>query len=87
MTRLEVFKWGILTPLLLKEGLGVVCLNLTPNGMIFSELFPTTPTRVYQNATEATCRGIFLYLPARNVLIFSSCFADKYKNMSLPSTM
>ena len=43
MTRLEVFKWGIPTPLLLKDGLGVVCLNLTPNGMIFSELFPTTP--------------------------------------------
>ena len=43
--------------------------------------------RLYQNAMEAHCRDIFLYLSARNILIFNNCLTDKYKNMSLPSTM
>ena len=51
-TRLEVFKCGILTPLLLKEGLGVVCLNLTPNAMIFSELLSDHP---YEGVSK--CNG------------------------------
>ena len=36
---------------------------------------------------ETHCRDIFLYLSVRNVLIFNVYFADKYKNMSLQSTM
>ena len=43
--------------------------------------------RVCQNAREAHCRDIFLYLSARNVLIYNGCLTDKYKNMSLPSIM
>ena len=45
----------------------------------------TFKLRVYQNAGEAHCRDIFLYLSACNVLLFNGRLADKYKNMSLPS--
>ena len=40
---------------------------------------------VCQNGYIVLGRDTFLYLSARNELVFSVCFADRYKNMSLPS--
>ena len=39
--------------------------------------------RMYQNGNVVLGRDIFLYLSARNMLIFKDCLTDKYKNMSL----